>query len=260
MAYSQDLLNAYRAISVITLALSLYGSIHYAHNRFEPETPFTSYYILLVLFWVLMYIRQFGLTIATFIVNETRLETIIAVGWHFPVFNTLHYLWAESFINQYYILAELFLVFNLFNLIRMYSRHKTYTHAPLTDGYFLHFTIASIPLSWVIYALFWNGDVMFHLEDKLWARILANVFIWVFFVYGLAVLYWFRDFSAAGSTAYFMLAVGIRQVDTKLFGLQWIFAFVIFGVLLCLSVFVLIRRWGERSEPERDPLLGGGGV
>ena len=36
-----------------------------------------------------------------------------------------------------------------------------------------------MPLSWVMFALFWNGAVMFHIH-KLFGRILANVFIWDF--------------------------------------------------------------------------------
>ncbi|KAG7663981.1 uncharacterized protein J8A68_002482 [[Candida] subhashii] len=260
MPYSQDQLSAYRAVIIITLLLSIYGSLHYAHHAYGTDTPFTASYVLLSIYWIVIYIWQIAFTIASFIPNETRLTMVCELGWHFPIFNILHYIWAESFTNQYFILAELFLILNFFNLLGMYFTHKTYALGPVTNWFLIHVPLVALPLNWVIYGIMWNGAVMCHVEEKLWARILANIFIWDFLLIGAIFLFLFRDWASGLSISYLMLALGFRQLATKIFALQWIFAFVISGVLFCASVFVLVIDGFNPSQPENEPLLEDQGV
>ncbi|KAG7661331.1 uncharacterized protein J8A68_005122 [[Candida] subhashii] len=256
MSYLQDQLNAFRAIFIITLLLSFYGSIYYAHNANETNTPFTASYLLLSIYWIVVYLQQIIFLIVSFIQDEERATIICELGWNFSLFNILHYLWAESFANHYFITAEFFLILNLFNLLAMYFNYKTYALRPFYNWVLIH-PVVSIPLSWVFYAIMWNGAVMCHVEDKLWARILANVFIWDFLFAGVIFLYLFRDWTIGLTMSYLMVALGFGQLATKLFALQWIFAFVISGVLFGLSVFAFIISLCEPSPAEREPLLPG---
>lgn len=260
MAYSQDLINAYRAVAILTLLLSFYGSLVYVHHGHESETPFTASYILLYIYWVVAFFWQAVFVIASFIPNEPRLTAVLQVGWHFPVFNVLNYVWAESFTSGYFFTAELFLILNFFNLLSMYFNHKTYSLSPFIDWWLIHVPLVAIPLSWVVYAIFWNGAVMFNVEEKLWARILANIFIWDFFLLGIIFVYLFRDWASGLSTSYLMLALGFGQLGIKAFALQWIFAFVIAGLVFCASAFVMITDCYNPSVRENQPLLQDLGV
>jgi hypothetical protein len=58
------------------------------------------------------------------------------------------------------------------------------------------------------------------------------------------------------------LAIGVGQFFTKIFALQWIFAFTIMGVLFVLSVMTSVSGWNPfprgavvSEDWEREPLL-----
>ena len=79
------------------------------------------------------------------------------------------------------------LVLNFFNLTSLYFRH-------LRTPFFIHIPVVSGPLAWTFVALFTNGAVMVHAHGLV-ARILANVAIWAFMLYGLFFLAAFRDYA-----------------------------------------------------------------
>lgn len=65
------------------------------------------------------------------------------------------------------------------------------------------------------------------------------------------------------------LALALRQFAIKIIGLQWIFAFVVFGVFLVVSLYIsatkstgrdsLFRRVAHpETDREREPLLNEG--
>ncbi|KAG7661330.1 uncharacterized protein J8A68_005121 [[Candida] subhashii] len=255
MSYPQGNLHLYRAISTISLSLSLCGSIMYYKNPNTTHTPFTPHFLVLTSYWFLIYVRQIGLTIASFIANERRISMIYDSGWHFPIFNILHYVWTMLFINQYFIFAELILLLNLINLLEMFSRQKTYGHKFFSDMFLLHVTVLSCPLSWVVFAIMWNGSLLCPCPDNQWTTILGNISIWAFLSFGLFFVLKFKDWTTGAGTSLLMAALGIDQSSTKLFGPQWIFAFVISGVLVSVSVFTGIKGKSTSSQTEHEPLL-----
>jgi len=99
------------------------------------------------------------------------------------------------------------------------------------------------------------------------ARIVANVFIWTILGFGLFFLLAFKDYTMGFELAILSLSIALSQMATKIFALQWIFAFVIMGVLALLSLAIGIpglfgkeftfRREGDivSSDRERQPLL-----
>ena len=88
------------------------------------------------------------------------------------------------FVRGRFILAEVILVLNFFNLTFLYFRHNTYPR-------FIHIPVVSGPLAWTYVALYWNGAIAAH-ATGLAARILANVAIWGILVYGLFFLFTYK--------------------------------------------------------------------
>ncbi|EMG49512.1 hypothetical protein SBY92_001293 [Candida maltosa Xu316] len=256
MPYSEEELRTYKAVTVVTLFLSLYGSLKYTG---VPEgdlsyTPFSASNILLFIYWGILYLWQIVFTASTFFPDEYRLSIISLVGWHFPVFNVLIYIWSEFFTAGHYILSEIVLLINFFNLLALYFNHKTFTVKPVVNWLLIHGPLTALPLSWVLFALFWNGAVMFHIH-KLFGRILANIFIWDFLLVPGVFLLLFNDWAIGFSSAYLMFALAFGQLATKVFALQWIFAFVIAGILTVWSFIAMVAGGVRNAGEERAPLL-----
>jgi hypothetical protein len=116
-----------------------------------------------------------------------------------------------------------------------------------------------------------NGAVAFRVHGTA-GRLLANIFIWIILVVGGGVVVWFRDWVFGLAIAYQTLSLAIEQLSIKIIALQWIFAFVISGVVALLSLLVLIPATRQAVEnvaagteghvddatDETSRLLGGG--
>jgi len=98
------------------------------------------------------------------------------------------------------------------------------------------------------------------------ARIVANIFIWTILGFGVFFLLAFKDYTIGFELAVLSLSLALAQLGTRVFALQWIFAFVIMGLLIVLSVMIgFPGMMGERnvrhdghvvdSDRERAPLL-----
>ena len=130
-------------------------------------------------------------------------------------------------------------------------------------------------------ALYWCGAAAVN-AHSLPARILANVAIWGILVYGMFFLAAYKDYSMGFALSILsackfqlqlmprtvadqVLALGAAQFLTRVVAFQWIFAFVICGILFVLSVLVGVpelfgwepfKRGAVVSEDrEREPLL-----
>lgn len=97
----QQQLNTYKAVSIITLILSIYGGLKYSGvpENYLSHTPYSGSNILLIIYWGVLYLWQILYTVQTFFPDEYRLLIVQLVGWHFPIFNVLHYVWAELFTS-----------------------------------------------------------------------------------------------------------------------------------------------------------------
>lgn len=255
-----------KAASVVSLLLSAYGNIRYLVGRTSPlddnspinvgETPFTANVLLILGYWAVLYLLQ--ITFLTKVLwpdldapggNATTKH----VDTHFIGFNVGSFIWSLLFAKQHYILAEIVLILNLVNISVLYFKHKTFKIQPLTTWVYVHLAGVAFPFSWLLYAIFWNGAVVFH-STKLFGRIVANIFIWDFLLIPGAFLLLFEDWGVGLSSAALTFALAIGQFFTKVFALQWLFAFIISGLLFVLSIGVAVKG-SVRPSGETAPLL-----
>lgn len=177
-------------------------------------------------------------------------------------------------------IAELLLVLNFLNLVALYLRYPTTPRL-------IHIPVVSGPLAWTFVAIFWNGAAMVGAHHTP-ARILANIVVWAILVFGFLFLVAFKDYyigfelsilSACKLTPHAFscstweltaaeqkpTALAVHQFGIKIISLQWIFAFVIMGVLfLTTLIFAAPEVFGEKGprsqggvgeDRERQPLL-----
>ncbi|KAF2454987.1 ATP synthase F0 [Lineolata rhizophorae] len=236
---------------------------HYARRTIwgqnnRVRTPFSLDSIITSIFFIVLWILQVGYCWHLYSNNAAYVAAAANVGAHFVANNLLFFGFIHLWVRSHFWLAELLVVINLLNLSAAYLRH------PATPR-FIHVPVVSAPLAWNFVALFWCGAAMVH-AHTLAARIVANIFIWAIFVFGVFFLAVFKDYTMGFSLSILCAALGVAQFLTKLVALQWIFAFVIMGVLFVLSCavavpgFLGIRDPFKRGEivsedRERAPLL-----
>lgn len=77
----------------------------------------------------------------------------------------------------------------------------------------------------------------------------------------------YKDYTMGFSLSVLAAAIGVAQFFDKVIALQWIFAFVVMGVLFVMTVVVAVPAWTGRdfgwkkqpeSDAERAPLLNEG--
>ena len=109
------------------------------------------------------------------------------VGSHFILNNIFQFAFVLLWVHSRFWIAELFLVLNFFNLTSLYLRYSTTPRL-------VHIPVVSGPLAWTFVAIFWNGAAMVGAHHTP-ARILANVVVWAFLVYGFLFLVAFKDYT-----------------------------------------------------------------
>jgi len=218
---------------------------------------------------------QAGYIFFLFTTNPDLVNAATNVGSHFILNNILLTAFIVLWVYSVFWAGELILIMNLFNLTSLYFRH-------LRAPRFVHFPVVSGPLVWTFIAIFWNGAAGDH-SNTLAARLTANVAIWAILIYGLFFLGAFRDY-AIGFEIIFLTAckciafqvprmkvpthtvfpaLALHQFTIKVIALQWIFAFVVMGLLLLATVIIVVpgffgkelRFGGDNFEGERRPLL-----
>ncbi|KAK6353324.1 hypothetical protein TWF696_005294 [Orbilia brochopaga] len=231
---------------------------HWNHTIFglrdHDYTAFSPSYVFITIYWITLFILQIGYIWHLFSSNIEHVRCAAAVGSHFILFNLLQFAWVHLWTRSHWWISELMLIANWVNLMALYFRHTTMPA-------FVHLPAVAMPLTWVEFALFWNGAVMVHCEG-LACRILANVGIWNFLVFAGIFVVIFNDYHVGFSTAFLMAGLGVGQFFTKAFALQWIFAFTIMAVVFLASlaaavpgVFSRRDRSDAAADRERAPLL-----
>lgn len=224
---------------------------HHNHaTPFAQSSIFTSIYILLLFALQLAY--QYSLYTA-------HAAAATAVASHFVASNLLLFGFVHLFVRSHYVLAELLLVINFFNLSFLYFRHSTTPR-------FMHLGVVSGPLAWNFAALYWCGALAVT-HNGFVARIVANVFIWGWAGYGIFFLAAYKDYTMGYAMSVLAFSTGVGQFLTRphVLQLQWVFAFTIGGLLFVLSTAVgLPGLLGKDPFPrgqivsedrERAPLL-----
>lgn len=189
--------------------------------------------------------------------------------------------WLSSLLWE----AEIVDVVNIISQSFLYWQHPglpTSIHLPAVAG----------PYAWTISAFFWTGAIA--LPERPGNTVVANVLIWVYLLIGQGHIIHRRDhqfgyaFSLLslcelssfihyihtvciyrGLLSNPFIALALKQLSLKISSLQWIFAFVVFGLLLASSInssgtrylnysfFHRKRAEAEIPDREREPLLSG---
>lgn len=290
---SSGSLLTHKFVTTVALVLAIYGNLRYALGRApiekNPEddpffrvgfTPFTANILVVLIYWGVLHLLQISFVLQYFFPEEqpgeraqsstignilqggqpTRLEVADHVGWHFTVFNFLQFFWTLLFVHGHYIWSEIFVILNFFNILTLYVAHKTYAIKPLSNYALIHLPTAALPFSWLLYLLFWNGAVVVG-SNGLVARIIANIFVWDFLLVPTILLILYRDWAVGFSSAALQLALALGQLFTKIFALQWIFAFIIAGLLFAFSLAVLSadlrdsKKSSASTDAENAPLI-----
>lgn len=269
----------YKVLTIITWLLTVLTSVYYTfevphddkkrwrntiwgHNATHP-TPFALNALMTSLYWLVTFLLQIVYIWHLFSTNSEYVAAAAHVGSHFIFNNLLQFGFVMLFVRGHFIWAEVVLIVNFFNLTSLYFRHNTYPRL-------IHIPVVTAPLAWTFVALYWDGAIAAHPHTGhpgLAARILANVAIWGILVYGLFFLAIYKDYTMGFALSILTASLGVGQFLTKTIAFQWIFAFIIMGILFITSVLIPLpglfgKEFSFRREQtvvpadqERAPLL-----
>lgn len=266
-----DDLLTHKVSTILSWVLQAYATIRYFagrqpfsgdHAHHVSDNPFTINVIVLVIYWIhilvfqILFVSQIFVPVvdnATGITN--RLDYTKKVGWHFTAFNLFTFFWTLLFVREHYFWSELLLILNMFNILGLYMAHKTYAVKPLSNYVLIHFSTAAFPLSWLFFAILWNAAVLFHVH-KFLGRVISNMLIWLLLLIPGFFTLAFNDWALSLSSSILAFGLGLGQLFTKAFALQWIFGFVISGLLFVLTITAATGRIIKKTaDSESAPLL-----
>jgi len=205
-----------------------------------------------------MIVWQLLFLVVSFTGDESAIVTATrGVHLHFFLFHMLllAFLLLES--GKHYVWGEVAICANFVNILYLYLRLP----APSVKGLWsIHIPVVRLPLALLALMVLHYGSVMVHCHGFA-CRLLANIFVWELLVFGGLLLLVFGDWATGFALSYVTLSLAIGQLFTKVIALQWIFGFVIAGLLFVLSVGTLVSprlapaQTQESGEEERAPLL-----
>jgi hypothetical protein len=265
-------ITTYKVLTLLTWLLSVVVTVYY--NVHAPKdghtirkriwdqndlypTAFSMNHIIVDIYWIVLFILQFGYITHLFSANADYVNAAASVGSHFILNNLLHFAFVMLFVRSHFGWAELILIINFFNLSSLYFRHNTYPR-------FIHAPVASGPLAWTFVAIYWNGAIMVPHPHSLVARIFGNIFIWSILAYGSFFIVIYKDYTMGFWLSSLAAAIGVGQFFRQIVALQWIFAFVIMALLFLGTLGVAVPAWtgkeikwrrAPESDAERAPLL-----
>ncbi|UKZ73635.1 hypothetical protein TrVFT333_001285 [Trichoderma virens FT-333] len=270
--HSHGSIVAYKILTLLSWLLSVVVTVYYTvdepHDGFTIRrriwdqnylypSAFTMNHIIGDIYWVVLFILQFGYVTSLFSSNAEVVAAAAGVGSHFILNNLFHFAFVMLFVNSHFHIAEVMLVLNFFNLSSLYFRHNTVPR-------FIHVPVATGPLAWTFVAIYWNGAIMVPHPHSLVARIFGNIFIWSLLAYGVFFIVFFNDYTMGFALSVLSAAIGVAQFKRQVIAFQWIFAFIIMAILFVMTVGVAVPamtgrdvRWRRTrvTDQERAPLL-----
>jgi len=277
-SHSKNELLVYKIFSVLTYVVLIITSIYYTFARpheghysrhtiwgqnSHRHSPFALNSIITSLYWIALFILQVPYLANLFNNNDSAAESLTTAANLAPhfIFNNLFlfgfiHLWCRS----YFWWAELLVILNFFQLTFAYFKYpKT---AKIT-----HVAILAGPLAFSFVSLYWDGAAAVH-SHHFAARLVANIFIWTWAVYGAFYLVVFKDWAMGFALSVLSASLGVAQFFTVIIAAQWIEAFTIMALLFLVSLAVGVPgllgkepfKRGEivSEDRERAPLLAGG--
>lgn len=257
-----------KVLSGLALLLSGFGTLKYlvfGHRILNDDpfdigiTPFTGNTLMVVIFWIIMYLLQIAFWLKYIVMDSNGTNFFSGdcrVANHFMTFNFFNFLWAFSFSRHWFVLSELCVIINLVQLTFSLFVNKASKYSErIKDLLLIHGATGALPYLWTIYLLFWNGAAMFGVQKNLFARIIANIMIWNMLFIPLMYVSLDSDWMMGLAGSYLLFAIGLGQLFTKLFALQWIFAFIISGLLLVASLVTIFTDSRRNASPDQEPLI-----
>lgn len=246
----QESLLTHKTVTILSFVVSAYYSIFYLGGRHglghdhpfhAGNTPFTANIFFIFSFWVVLTVLQL-LFLVQFYAKDSRIVAqASSVTWHFTLFNLLQAYWAYLFSRKSsYWAAEVVVVLNFINVMSLYITHKPYAIRPLSHWLAIHIPTTAMPLAWLLYTIFWNGAVMLHVHRSLVGRVLANILVWEFLAVPALFLILYRDWGFGLASSFLTWGLGVGQFFTRVIALQWVFAFIIAGLVFVLSIIVAV--------------------
>jgi len=272
--HSHGSILTYKILTLLTWLVSVVVSVYYSvyvprgHDGIIRRriiwdwndlyrTAFTLNHIIAEIYWVVLFILQFGYVTSLFSKSTDVVHAAASVGAHFIFNNILHVAFVLLFAYRHFAIAEVILVINFFNLSSLYFRHNTTPR-------FIHVPVASAPLAWTFVAIYWNGAIMVPHAHNLVARIFGNIFIWGILAYGGFFIVAYNDYTMGFALSVLSAAIGVAQFKRQVVAFQWIFAFIIMALLFIMTITIAVPRVAGRdsrwrrvtsADQERAPLL-----
>jgi hypothetical protein len=266
-------ITTYKVLTILSWLLAAGVSVYYVTNEGRDNyhlrrriwdindlyrTAFTLNAVIVDIYWAVLFVLQVGYVAHLFSANTDNVNAAASVGSHFILNNLLHFAWVLLFVYGHFILSEIVLVLNFFNLTSLYFRHNTYPR-------FIHWPVVSAPLAWTFVAIYWNGAIAVYHPHNLVARIFGNIFVWSILVFGWFFIAVYKDYTIGFSLSVLSASLGVAQFFDRIVAFQWIFAFTIMAVLFVSTLLVAVPAWtgqdlpwGKKAKPadnERAPLL-----
>ncbi|KAI1988138.1 hypothetical protein LOZ53_004054 [Ophidiomyces ophidiicola] len=271
--HSRNTLLAYRALAPLSWLLVVIFGIYYSLKRPHEghngstiggqadlnPTPFSQTKIVTIIYWIILLVSQIVYMGHLGSSNVENLTTAANVAPYFILNNIFILSFILLWVSAHFWAAEVFDIASLVNQGLLYWKYPALPES-------IHLPVIAGPYAWSITTLFWNGAVAIG-GNGLAKRIVANVFIWAMFLFGQAHIMARSDQVLGYSLSLLTFSLALKQLALKIISLQWIFAFIIFGLFLASSLFSSTTRYHKRDfflrnlvEPEstdreRAPLL-----
>lgn len=272
-SYSRNSVIAYRVVTTLSWLVLVVTSIYYTfahphegkyHRRtiwgqnHAHHTPFALNSIIVSIYWIILYVLQIPYIASLFSASDSEdLTTACNLAPHFTTHNLLIFGFIHLWCRSYFGWALLLVIINFLQLTFAYFRY------PKTSK-LTHIAVLAGPLAWSFVALYWDGAAAVHARH-IAARIVANIFIWTWLVYGGFYLVVFKDWAMGFCLSVLSAALGVSQFLTVIIAVQWIEAFIIMGLLFLVSLSIAVPgifgkepfKRGEvvNEDRERAPLL-----
>lgn len=167
-----------------------------------------------------MYTLQFTYVTQLFIGSSESVKSAANISPFFIFHNLLMFGFIHLWCRSYFWQALLLAVVNWLQLTVGYFR---YPNSPNSQ----HVAVFAMPLAFAYVTLFWDGACAVH-AHHVGARIVANVFVWTWVVYGGFYLVVFKDWAMGFSLS--VLAAGMLFLKLRsssfpnVFHSAWCFA------------------------------------
>jgi hypothetical protein len=165
-----------------------YHSI-WGQNSAHPS-PFALNSVITSIYWIVLWLLQLVYLFNLF-TPAGLIAPAAALAPGFVTHNVLSSIFVGLWTRGFFWWALVVAIINWLQLTFAYFKWPR--HPAL-----MHLSVLAGPLAFSFVALFWDGAAAVN-AHKVFARIIANVFVWSWLVYGGFYLVIFKDWAVAGS-------------------------------------------------------------